>query len=70
MLESARRGTRINYIFTSYIPTIEISTLLGLQTGIHNVKNYCFLLGCKKEDLERLLNSKICGDDLNDDNDK
>ena len=35
--------------------------MLGWETEFHSVRNYCFLLDCEKEDLEHLLEGKICG---------
>ena len=59
-LENAQRNENVRYIFNKEIPCIEISTMLG-WSKFHSVKKYCFLLDCKKEDLEHLLKGKICG---------
>lgn len=60
-LENAQRNENVRYIFNKKIPCIEISTMLGWSTEFHSVKKYYFLLDCKKEDLEHLLEGKICG---------
>ena len=60
-VENAKRNENVRYIFNKEIPCIEISTMLGWSTEFHSVEKYCFLLDCKKEDLEHLLKGKICG---------
>lgn len=52
---ATNQDERVRYIFTNYIPTVRISMLLGMPTGIHTVYNYCWLLNCSENELKDLL---------------
>ena len=60
-LENARNNKIVRRTFMERIPNIEISEMSGLLSEIHNVRDYCFLLGCRKEDLTKLLDGSASG---------
>ena len=54
-INAASQSEIVRYMFTDYIPTVRISMLLGLSTGIHTVRNYCQFLNCSENELKDLL---------------
>ncbi len=60
-LENAKSDCIVGRTFLERIPHIEAPKMSWCPNGFHSVRNYCCLLGCKREDLEHLLRGKICG---------
>ena len=64
IIETSNTDKKIHYIFTEYLQGVKISMLLGRPVGIHTVDNYCYFLGCQKNDLNNFLdidnNSPLC----------
>ena len=60
-LENAKSNCIVGRTFIERIPHIEAPKMSRCPDGFHSVRNYCCLLGCRREDLEHLLRGKICG---------
>ena len=56
-LNNARNNEDVRIVFIKKIPELNNS----VATGFHSVQKYCWLIGCEKKDLEKLLKGKIIG---------
>ncbi len=67
-LKNAKKYTHIRCAF-SVLLDLEECTLSTISTpiGYHNVRSYCQLIGCKREDLENLLDGEILPEGCVDD---
>ena len=54
-LNNARNNEDVRIVFIKKIPELNNS----VPTGFHSVQKYCWLIGCEKKDLEKLLSGKI-----------
>ena len=59
-LANAKKYTLVKFAFVDFVVSEKFNTSTDtLIWWHHDVRSYCQLIGCKEEDLEKLLNGKI-----------